>query len=56
MFTKEVSVGSKLRISFPDKLHHVLYCPRGGVPATQSRGVPAFQVSVRPCRTGGHLP
>lgn len=27
VFAKEVSVGSKLRVSFPDKLHHVLHCP-----------------------------
>lgn len=27
VFAKEVSVRSKLRISFPDKLHHVLHCP-----------------------------
>lgn len=27
VFAKEVSVGSKLRISFLDKLHHILDCP-----------------------------
>lgn len=56
VFAKEVSMGSELRIRFPDKLHHILHRPRGGVPATQSRGVPAFQVSLRPCGIGGHLP
>lgn len=34
VFAKEVSMGSKLGISFPDKLHHILNRPRGGVPAT----------------------
>ena len=27
MFSEEVSMGSKLRIGFPDKLHHILHCP-----------------------------
>lgn len=27
MFSEEVSMGSKLRIGFADKLHHILHCP-----------------------------
>lgn len=48
-------MGSKLGINFPDKLHHILNRPQGGVPATQSRGIPAVDPAGQKdtCRRGG---